>query len=127
MKILLCIISLAITSVAYAASPKPVSKVVVEGTEYPVYEYYTGVKAQKQKSPVYPHKARQEGRGGHTLVGAVVDEKGKIAATFVAKSTADEDIQQAACAAVKQWRFPKLKEAEKPISYVVFVPILMSP
>lgn len=89
MKTLLLILSLTVVPVAYAVSPAPVSKVVVEGTEYPVYEYYTGVKAQKQKTPVYPHKAKQEGRGGHTLVGAVVDEKGKIAATFVAKATAD--------------------------------------
>jgi outer membrane biosynthesis protein TonB len=45
----------------------------------------------------------------------------------VAKSTGDKDIQNAACAAVKQWRFPKLKDADKPIAYVLFIPILMSP
>jgi TonB family protein len=123
----LLVIFLTTAAGAFAASPTPISKVVVDGKEYPVYAYFKDVKAESRENPVYPARAKQEGRGGDTLVGAVIGEKGKVSSTFVAKSTADRDIQQAACAAVKQWKFPKLKDADKPITYVLFILISMNP
>jgi TonB family protein len=127
MKIRLLLLCCIFTSALYAADPAPVSKVVVDGKVYPVYTYFKDVKPISVENPVYPYRASQEGRGGDTLVGAVVGEKGKVLSTFVAKSTAEKDIQQAVCAAVKQWKFPKLKDGDKPIAYVVFVPLSMSP
>lgn len=124
---LLLIMALVITAGTCAASPTPISKVLVDGKEYPVYEYFKDVKAESRENPVYPFRAKQEGRGGDTLVGTLVGEKGKVLSTFVAKSTAGQDIQQAVCAAVRQWKFPKLKDADKPIAYVLFIPISMSP
>ena len=110
-----------------AADPAPISKAVVDGKEYPVYAYFKDVKPVSVENPVYPYQASQERRGGDTLVGAVVGEKGKVISTFVAKSTAGKDIQQAVCAAVRQWKFPKLKDGERPIAYVLFIPLSMNP
>jgi TonB family protein len=69
----------------------------------------------------------QEGRGGDVLVAALVGEKGKVTATYVAKASAQRDLQQAACDAIRQWRFPKLEDGGKPISYVLFIPMTLSP
>lgn len=133
MKIQLIIASVVLAGFsACTSTPTPnqgavISRVAVEGVEYPVYAYFKDVKAVSFANPVYPYRAKQERRGGETLVGAVVGEKGKVVTTFVAKSTGAGDIQQAACDAVKQWKFPKLKIDDKPIRYVLFVPVVMNP
>ena len=44
-----------------------------------------------------------------------------------ARAATAMDIQKAVWAAVRRWKFPKLKDADKPIAYVVFVPVSMSP
>lgn len=127
MRTKLLLVLLMLASGLYADSPAPISRVVVNGKEYPVYAYFKDVKPVSATNPLYPYRAKHEARGGETLIGAVVGEKGQVVATFVAKSTAGKDIQQAVCSAVKQWKFPKLKDGEKPIPYVLFVPMVMKP
>lgn len=125
-KPILLLFCLCASLIIAAPPPSPISRIVVDGVEYPVYAYFKDVKALSAVSVPYPYRARKEGRGGDTLVGAVVSEKGEVIATFVAKSTGAEDIQQAARDAVKKWKFPKLTTDDKPTRYVLFVPIIMN-
>ena len=100
---------------------------IVDEVSYPVYDLFREVKPTSMVNPVYPASAKEEKRGGRVLVGALVDEKGKVQVTFISKSDAAPDIEQAARVAVAKWRFPKQKEADQVIKYVVFVPIQMTP
>ena len=125
-KIILLLLPLIMAGTLCTSDPAPIAKATVEGKEYPVYAFFEDIKPVSVVNPEYPFRARNEGRGGETLVGAVVNEKGRVSQTFVAKSDAGEDIQQAACAAVKKWRFPKLKQGGQPVAYVLYVPIVLN-
>ncbi|HWA28162.1 MAG TPA: energy transducer TonB [Lacunisphaera sp.] len=98
-------------------------RVKVDDSIYPVYQFNLEVKPTRTVPPALPPDAYQAGRGGFVLVGALVNEKGRVASTFVAKSTADRDIQHACRLAVGQWRFPKITEGDTVINYVVFIPL----
>ena len=118
---------LCVSLVVAEPPPSPISKVVVDGVVYPVYAYPKDVKAVSRTPPNYPYRAVQEGRGGEILVGAVVGQKGQVIATFIAKSTGAIDLQRAVRVAVKKWKFPTLKVDDKPIEYVLFIPLTMCP
>src|SRR5664280_1223470 len=102
-------------SALYAADPAPIGKVKVDGKEYPVFAYPRDVKPISVENPLYPYRAKEDGREGDTLIGALVGVKGRVLATFVVKSNASEDLRQSCCAAVERWTFPKLKDGSKPI------------
>jgi TonB family protein len=109
--------------------PKAVGRdlAIVDEKSYPVYEFITEVKPTSMVNPVYPSAAKEEKRGGRISVGTLVDEKGKVQTTFIHKSDAAADLEDAARAAVAKWRFPKQKDGGQSIKYVVFVPIIMTP
>jgi TonB family protein len=127
MKTLLLGLALALSSLVSSAASEGRELANVDGQSYPVYRYVFEVKPTSRSNPVYPKKARDEGRGGETLVGAIVNEKGRVVRAFVDKATGAADIQEAARAAVAQWKFPKLEKGGAPISYLVYVPIAMNP
>ncbi len=56
-------------------------------------------------NPVYPKSARQYDLVGTVNVVAVVDERGEIADVFVLQSSATHDLNAAALAAVRKWKF----------------------
>lgn len=123
----LIVLAMFAASVLCAEEPAPRQKVVVDGKTFPVYEFVKEVKPTKVENPVYPAGSHNDGKGGVARVGAVVDEKGRVTATFIAQADAPPDIQRAARTAVSRWRFPVMKEGDAAIAYVVFVPIAMRP
>jgi TonB family protein len=127
MKSILMLFAFSTIATVVHAVPVERQTVVVDDNTYPVYEFFSEVKPVSQSNPVYPAKAKKERRGGETLVGVVVSENGKVTKAFVEKASADSDIQEAARTAVTRWKFPKLKVGKKPISYVVFVLVMMNP
>ena len=122
---LVAIIGLLSTCQVFATPPVPVDRVAVDGKEYPVY-YILDVK-KDTPPPAFPPRAREEGRGGSTEVGAIVGENGRVKGAFIKSSDADKDIQHAVVAAVRRWRFQRIKVDGAPISYVVFVTVEMRP
>ena len=56
-------------------------------------------------NPVYPKSARQYDFTGTVNVVAVVDERGDVADVFVLQSSATHDLNVAALAAVRRWKF----------------------
>ena len=56
-------------------------------------------------NPVYPKSARQYDLTGTVNVVAVVDERGDVADVFVLQSSATHDLNAAALAAVRRWKF----------------------
>jgi TonB family protein len=116
-----------VSALCCLAEEPPRQKVKIGDKIYPAYQCFKEVKPLSVENPIYPSSAKNDGRGGEVLVGAVVNEKGKVTGTFVAKSTAGRDIQHAVRMAVAHWRFPKIKDRDAVISYVVFVPVTMRP
>jgi outer membrane biosynthesis protein TonB len=110
-------------AVSLADSAAPRSTVSVNGTTYPVYTE----QPTSTTPPEYPYNAAKQNQGGLTTVIAVVDAKGKIKATALGKSDAGPEIQAAVVKAVRQWRYPVVREGGSPIEYAVIVPLKMGP
>ena len=60
---------------------------------------------RERVNPVYPKSARQYDFVGTVNVVAVVDERGDVADVFVLQSSATHDLNAAALAAVRRWKF----------------------
>ena len=96
----------------------------VEGVLYPVYLIDEEVKVKRRPKVAIPKQAKKEGRGGVVLIGTIITKTGAINGTAIAMTNAEEDIQQAALKAVRQWNFPIIhNDDNEPIDYVVMVPI----
>ena len=127
MKYIAAFLFLLLTACSSAADGAQRPTMEVDGKMYPVYEHITEVRPTRHSQPTDPKRALDEGRGGMVLVGALVGLKGEIRNVFVIRADAGIDIQEAAKKAVAKWRFPKKKEGDQAISYVVPVPISLSP
>ena len=81
-------------------------------------------KATVEKSvlPEYPVEARELNLQGVVILEALVDESGKVFATDVIDSPANQ-LSQAAVAAVQNWEFSPATEDGQPVMQVVRIPI----
>lgn len=83
-------------------------------------------KVVKRAAPVYPLELRKAGKEGNVLVRFVVDADGKVQ-NAVAVSSTDPDFEDAAIAAVEQWKFEAgakggrlvNTQLEQPIAFVI--------
>ena len=74
-----------------------------------------------QAPATYPPQALKDGTEGTVYVEAVITEKGRVSSTKVIKTEADV-LNDAACAAVKNWRFTPAMKDGKNVAATVTIP-----
>lgn len=77
-------------------------------------------------SPRYPRSALRRGESGEVLLRIEVDARGLPSRIEVASSSGSRDLDRAAEAAVRRWRFRPAMRDGVPVSGVVNVPITFS-
>ncbi|KAF0096173.1 MAG: TonB family protein [Puniceicoccaceae bacterium 5H] len=83
------------------------------------------IKADQPPEPIHtvgPDLDGLDGIRGVVSVGIVIDSKGNVCRSFVAKST-DDRLNSASLAAVEKWKFRPGKKDGSPVNVIVFVPI----
>jgi protein TonB len=73
--------------------------------------------------PRYPRSARRRGHQGTVLLSVFVDSDGRVDTLKVLKSSGFEVLDEAALAAVHQWRFESGRRGDTPVGMWVEVPI----
>lgn len=73
--------------------------------------------------PAYPPAAIAEDRQGRVMLRVVVDAHGAAAKVTVLRSSGHEDLDQAAIAAVSQWRFTPARQDNAAVQQTIAVPI----
>lgn len=90
-----------------------------EVTEPPKF----GVAYLNNPKPQYPPMSRRVGEEGRVLFKVLVNANGDPETVEIASSSGSERLDNAALAAVKQWRFVPAKRNNEAISAYVTVPI----
>lgn len=78
-------------------------------------------KVRKQARPEYPQDAFVKGIEGTVLVEALIDVEGRVTRCRVLQSVPELDA--AALAAVKQWRFEPAMKGGKPVATLIHMPV----
>jgi protein TonB len=76
----------------------------------------------KTPPPEYPQAMRRQGISGVVAVSIVIDEKGVVTSTSVAKSSQPE-FEAPAVDAVKKWKFKPAQKDGAPVKMKVTIPI----
>jgi periplasmic protein TonB len=104
----------AAAKVAAVADPGPVQAApIVEAT--PLYA--------DNPPPPYPRSARRRGHQGMVLLAVFVNSAGRVDTLKVKKSSGFKVLDEAALAAVRQWRFESGRRGDTPVGMWVEVPI----
>jgi TonB family protein len=78
--------------------------------------------------PVYPEDLRKAGTGGTVLVAVIVDADSSVAKAWVTKGVEGYPaLDEAALAAVKQWRFRPGEVNQKPVKCETVIPVTFTP
>ncbi len=85
-----------------------------------------GVAYLNNPAPAYPRLSKRAGEQGRVLMKVLVSVEGLPASVEVSKSSGYEQLDAAAMAAVKQWRFEPARKAGKALSAYVMVPLSFS-
>ncbi|MBF0460297.1 MAG: energy transducer TonB [Magnetococcales bacterium] len=75
-------------------------------------------------APVYPIAARRAGREGRTVLRVRVATTGECDAVQIVASSGTPSLDEAAMAAVRQWRFNPARLADRAIEATIQVPIV---
>lgn len=73
--------------------------------------------------PVYPRLARRQGHHGKVVLRVFVSAGGSAEAVQLHTSCGHEELDQAAMAAVRRWRFVPARQGDQPVAAWVLVPI----
>ncbi|PTY01721.1 hypothetical protein DB347_25380 [Opitutaceae bacterium EW11] len=94
------------------------------GEVVPFYENLKRLGSIRTVKPEFPRDEHGRRVSGSAVVGVFVDEQGLPVQVDVIESTPIPECGVKAQAAVKQWRFPKLKRDGHPTKYLVRVPVV---
>lgn len=108
---------------ALPASPEPVIAVAQPVT---VSEPRFDADYLSNPTPIYPQLSRRWGEEGEVLLRVHVDANGLPSQIEVRTSSGSQRLDQAALAAVRQWRFVPAKHGDEPIAAWVLVPIMFN-
>ncbi|WP_307973480.1 energy transducer TonB [uncultured Dialister sp.] len=75
-----------------------------------------GPQVLSQTNPVYPESARRAGITGTTVVGMTVSTDGTVSSAWVASSSGNSALDNAAVSAVYSWRFVPAKQNGAPVA-----------
>lgn len=84
-------------------------------------QYDDAPEATNQVNPKYPYSAMKDGLEGDVVTKVWLDEAGNVTKVEVTKSLS-KDLDEAAVAAVKQWKFKAAKKNGKPIAVWITIP-----
>ena len=73
--------------------------------------------------PVYPERARSEGREGRVLLRVLVDNQGRTKRVEINNSSGSEALDRAAAEAIKRWRFIPARYGDKAVESWIRVPV----
>ena len=73
--------------------------------------------------PAYPEACRKAGVEGKVMVTVVVGEKGDVMSAQVSEGSGNAELDSAALAAVRQWKFEPGTREGKPVEAKVNVPV----
>jgi protein TonB len=76
-----------------------------------------------QMKPTYPESARRAGIEGTSLLRFEITEGGTVSKITVEKSAGHEELDRAAMAAVKQWRFDPARRGTQAVAVWVTLPV----
>jgi protein TonB len=76
-----------------------------------------------QVQPNYPDSARRRGIEGTTLLKIRVSDQGEVVEVLVDQSAGHDDLDQAAIAAVKKWRFEPARKGNQPVASWAKLPV----
>jgi protein TonB len=76
-----------------------------------------------QVRPTYPSSARRLGFQGITVLKVHVLIDGRVGEVIVQQSAGHPDLDQAAAAAVRQWRFEPGRRGDDPVDMWVLLPV----
>ena len=107
-----------------AEAPAPARFVEIRGERLPMYESLKGIGDPSTVKPEFPRDAEGRRVSGTAIVGVLVDEKGAPLEIEVVESKPVPACGENAAAAVKKWRFPKLKTEGRATKYIVRVPFV---
>lgn len=96
------------------------------GTVYPVAEVQKAPAPVVQTAPVYPLALRTAGIGGTVVIAYTVGQDGAVIAARVAKSAPQPEFDEAALAAVKNWKFTPGQKDGSAVNTEMQVPIVFS-
>ncbi len=82
----------------------------------------TGPKEISRVKPVYPPDLKKAGKTGLVVVEAIIDATGAVARAFVVHH-ADPEMDEAALAAVRQWRYEAARRDGKPVAVYLTVTV----
>jgi periplasmic protein TonB len=82
-----------------------------------------GIRPIEQPAPPYPGSARRQGIEGDVILQLSVDEAGKLISVSVARGSGHRALDEAAIAAVKQWRFEPAVVDGRPVAAVAELPV----
>src|SRR5690606_21449945 len=109
------------------AAPGPDARVAAEAAAAPVaapVELSASSPVPiESPSPRYPPRALRRGESGEVLLRIQVDARGVPAQVDVASSSGSRDLDRAAVAAARRWRFRPAMRDGSPVAGVVNVPI----
>jgi protein TonB len=76
------------------------------------------------RPPIYPENARRRGIQGRVVLQVSVSVEGAPVAVRVAESSGATSLDDAAVAAVRQWRFVPASQGSRPLPGTAEVPIV---
>lgn len=118
-----CVTNQAARTKSPAIRPVFVANIMVGQEKLPLYQSVT---PEATVQPIYPRFDRENNVEGDVTVGAVVGVHGRVSAVFIVDAKAPSDMQVAAMAAVRKWRFaPMLRDGIK-IRYAAEIPIIFN-
>ena len=105
-------------TLAFAAAPaaKPLhfkKDLGVQQTVFGEMHQYEGLWAVKVTDPIYPPKELKARIIGTVTMDVLVAEDGSVSEVRVKKSSGNENLDHAALAALRQWKYPVLNPAAR--------------
>ena len=114
----------------FAVAPQPPAPPVVEPIPVPAPPAVTAARFDadylSNPKPVYPSASRRLGEEGRVLLRVHVSAEGAALAVEIKHSSGFPRLDEAARAAVAQWRFVSARRGSEPVDSWVAVPIVFS-
>ena len=118
------------TEIDFSEKPPPAPPPPSENEETPMFVPYDsapepiGGQAAMQKNLKYPEIARRAGVEGTVIIQVLIDTKGNVVKTQVARSLGNNGCDEAATLAIKKTKWKPALQRDKPVQVWVSIPVI---